>query len=222
MKFKLIIFDLDNTLYDENTYFRSVFLTFCKKYNFPIKSIETVLDNQSRIYEKDIFKTFLELLPCGFSKQLHEELFFLYCSLEIPLKLYEDAWNLLNFLQKKEILFAILTNGPIQAQKNKIKNLGLKNYPVFYAREFGKEYEKPNPLAFQRVLKYFNVEAGLSIFVGDNPKNDIIGSQKVGMCGVWLRRGYASLLECNEAKYAITNLNKLKELIEKGFSGNRN
>lgn len=221
MKIKLIIFDLDNTLYDENTYFNSVFLAFCKRYNFPTDPIKKVLDHQSRIREKDIFKSFLNLLPSGFSQLLHEELFSLYCSLKTPLSPYEDAQRLLNFLQKKNFLFAILTNGSVQAQQNKIRNLGFEKYPIFYAREFGREYEKPNPLSFQRVLQHFNIKAEASIFVGDNPKNDIIGSQKVGMHGFWLKRGYTSFLECNEAKYTIASLDELKDFIEKSFSSNR-
>ena len=206
------ILDLDNTLYDENQYLYYVFMDFWKKQKLDPKIFEDIchqtLCDQSRIRSKDTFKTFLELTPIGYTQEFHNELFKIYANLQCSLDLYQDAKEFLNFVSQKKYLVAILTNGPIEAQKNKIKNLGLTYLTIFYARENGKEYEKPNINAFQRVLDFFNLSANQCCMIGDNPHTDIYGANQIGITPIWLQRGYAKGMEC------LINVKRIQKLTE--------
>lgn len=208
------ILDLDNTLYDENQYLYYVFLEFWNNHHLDNDLFRQIyiqaLNDENRLTSKDIFKTFLDLTPIGYTKQYHDELFEIYTNIDCKISLYEDAKDFLEYLSKNNILVAILTNGPIKAQANKIRNLALSNIPIFYAREEGVQFEKPHPRAFQKVLNFFSIAPQECCMIGDNPTTDLYGASQLGITPIWLQRGYAkkmqSTLFCNK----ILNLCELK------------
>lgn len=211
------ILDLDNTLYDENQYLRCVFLKFWNKRHLDNSNFEEIclqtLGDESRLKSKDIFKTFLEFTPIGYTKQHHNELFEIYTSINCEIALYEDAKVFLEYLERNDIQVAILTNGPINAQKNKIRNLELSHIPVFYAREDGIEFEKPHPQAFQKVLEYFSLVPQECCMIGDNPLTDLYGASQIGIMPIWLQRGYAKSIESNLFCTKILDFNQIKEIV---------
>lgn len=215
---RLIIFDLDNTLYDENQYFFAVFMQFCKLHHIAekeaLQAIHQTLQDHIRLTSKDIFQSFLQATPLGFHQTLHNELYTLYTQISCQLNPFEDAIFILSSLQKRRIPFAILTNGSPPAQQNKIKNLNFQNLPVFFARQKGREYEKPHAKAFELVLESFqNFEAKDCIFVGDHPNADILGAKNMGMMALRLKRGYARHIQCSLADREITNLKEVMEVL---------
>lgn len=46
---------------------------------------------------------------------------------------------------------------------------------------------KPMPAIFERMLEALQVSPHEAVFVGDNPKEDILGAQNVGMHTIWIR-----------------------------------
>lgn len=46
---------------------------------------------------------------------------------------------------------------------------------------------KPMPAIFERMLEALEVAPHEAVFVGDNPKEDILGAQNVGMHTIWIR-----------------------------------
>lgn len=206
---KLVVFDLDNTLYDEKQYFDAVFKNFCKKYNIPYNT--SFLTQYAHSNGQDIFKDFLLNTQIGYSQQYHNELFDIYCTLSHPLSLYSDASEILQYLQNKNITFAILTNGPVLAQKNKIKNLNLEHLDIFYAREEGKQYEKPHKQAFYKVLNCYP-NATQSFFVGDTLETDIIGAKNAKMFTIYINRDCTKKSINQIADLEIENLNELRKL----------
>lgn len=215
---KLVIFDLDNTLYDENQYFHSVFMEFCKLHKISeekaFQASHHTLQDQVRLKTKDIFRSFLQTTPLGFDQALHDELYKLYTQNVCQLRPFEDAITILSFLQDQKNPFAILTNGPLPAQQNKIKNLNFQHFPVFFARGKGREYEKPHPKAFGLVLESFQgFEAKDCIFVGDHPNTDILGAKNIGMMALRLKRGYARHIHSSLADKDITDLKEVMEVL---------
>lgn len=206
------ILDLDNTLYDENQYFYYVFLEFWNNHHLDNDLFKQVciqvLNDESRLTSKDIFKTFLDLTPLSYTKQYHDELFEIYTNIDCKITLYEDAKDFLEYLSKSNILVAILTNGPIRAQVNKIRNLALPNISIFYAREEGVQFEKPHPRAFQKVLDFFSLAPQECCMIGDNPTTDLYGASQIGITPIWLQRGYAKNIVCNINIKTIHNLHE--------------
>lgn len=215
---KLILFDLDNTLYDENQYFSAVFARFCATHHLAREqskqAIDQTLQDQTRLRSKDIFASFLSATPLCKDPLLHEELYTLYTQITCKLDAYTDAKAILSFLQDQAIPFAILTNGSPLAQRNKIKNLGFQDFCVFYARENGREYEKPHAKAFSLVLESFpNIAPSDCVFIGDHPHTDILGAKSIGMMALRLKRGYARHIPCDIADNEITNLEEIMEIL---------
>lgn len=49
---------------------------------------------------------------------------------------------------------------------------------------------KPSPQIFLHMLELLGVPADEAVFVGDNPREDILGAQGVGVRAVWMRGGF--------------------------------
>lgn len=210
-----VIFDLDNTLYDENSYLYFVCKEFCNRYNINTTLISYILENDLRIKSNDIFSDWLKKINF-YSSDKQKELFEIYQTIKAPISLYKDAIKIIKFIKDKNIKIGILTNGVIQAQKNKVSLLNLDSEIIIsYARDCGKEYEKPHPYAFKKILKLLNIKNNESIFVGDNPKTDIAGANNAGIFSVLLKRGYASKINNIKCDMIITNLNEIKKIWEK-------
>ncbi|ECZ6120525.1 HAD family hydrolase [Campylobacter jejuni] len=190
-KIKFVIFDLDNTLYDENIYISEVLFTFSQKYHLEFDK-NTFLKNTSlREQTNDMFTFWLKGINF-YSEEHQEELFKLYQNISLELKLYKDAKVLLDFLLSQGIKIGILTNGTVKAQQNKISSLKeLKKYniDVFYARSLGKEFEKPHEKAFEAILSLMKVDDKKNVlYIGDNLYTDIGGAKKSGLTGVLIDR----------------------------------
>lgn len=211
---KAVIFDLDNTLYDEKLYFLMVFEEFSKVYGIDADLFKNAYDDRFILHSKDIFTDILKKINF-YSKDRQNELFEIYKNINCRLKIYEEAHILMDYLNCKNICKAILTNGVVMAQKNKVRALNLEKFTdkIVYAREFGKEFEKPNEKPFLETLKLLGVENKNAIFVGDNPHTDIVGATKAGIKAFRFINGYTSHIEF-AYDYNIDNLLEIKNYLE--------
>mgnify|MGYP001463043820 CR=1 FL=1 len=190
---KAVIFDLDNTLYDENTYFLKVFEKFSNLHGLNYNIFKEAFTDSFRLKSKDIFSDLLIIQNYN-SNSNQKELFELYKTINCNIKLYNEAYKILNYLKKKKIKKIIITNGSVVSQKNKVKLLNLEKYidEVIYAREFGKNFEKPNTKPFLEAIKLLNIKTNEAIYVGDHPYTDIKGANKSGIKALRFLNGYAS------------------------------
>lgn len=211
---KAVIFDLDNTLYDENLYFLKVFEQFSKKYNLDYNEIKDKFNDEFRLSSKDIFTDILKEIDF-YSEEKQNELFDLYKNIECKLDLENETFEVLDFINKCGLKTAIITNGVLEAQKNKVKVLGIEDKFDFiiYAREFGKGYEKPSPKAFNKALDLLKVNVSEALYIGDHPNTDIKGAQKIGLKVLWYLNGYASKIDY-EYDIKIKDLSKIKDFIK--------
>lgn len=199
---KAVIFDLDNTLYDESGYFLAVFRSFCKRRRLYMPGIGGILRSVLKSDSRDVFGDVLKKAGL-YSWKFQEELFSLYRSVDTKLALYGDAADFISFAKRKGLKLGIITNGDVRAQRNKIKCLGVGKVfdRVVYARELGKLKEKPHAQAFRKALKGLNIKAREAVYVGDNFDTDIAGAKKAGIRAVLLRRnrpgGAASIKGCD-------------------------
>ncbi|EAL0430048.1 HAD family hydrolase, partial [Campylobacter coli] len=71
---KAVIFDLDNTLYDENVYIAEVLDIFSKKYSLNFDKNKFIYNKDLRNKSNDIFSFWLNSINF-YSKEYQEELF---------------------------------------------------------------------------------------------------------------------------------------------------
>lgn len=187
MSLKVIIFDLDNTLYDETIYLKLVFQQYALIKNINVDDKLKYITSSFRRCNTDILKAMLELIG-SYNQSSHDLLFKLYHSSQVDIDVDISILSMLKNLKDKGYTLVILTNGVVSVQKNKIKNLRLFNSVdfIFYAREFGAKYEKPHRSAFQRISKQLGTSASSMLMIGDNFHCDILGAINTGLKAVYL------------------------------------
>ncbi len=82
----------------------------------------------------------------------------------------------------------IVTNGPTEVQRAKLKLLGIDRLVdfVLVSEEFG--VAKPDPAIFREALRLAGVEPDEAIFVGDSVEFDMAGARAAGIPTVWVNR----------------------------------
>lgn len=213
---KLIIFDLDNTLYPEAQYFYYLLieaerkLDVKQKVDINIDSIESLVTRRHKDILSHIFKLFFLTDP---SNEEHQILFDLYCDLKCELSLYQDAIEIIKELNKRKIQVALLSNGIFKVQNNKVKLLNLDKMVDKVFILDSKDYQKPHGKSFKSVLINFNVKPEEAIMVGDDPINDIEGAKKVGLRTYRVKKGFFKK-DSSNADYEFDSLINLLEVIK--------
>ncbi|WP_351014893.1 HAD family hydrolase [Shewanella sp. AC91-MNA-CIBAN-0169] len=183
----LIICDLDDTLYDESHYFSIVFEAFEIAKQVQSGSLMHSYLLIERKKSADILKDVL--MGCGlFCTSNHNFLFDIYTNIKRAISLPQATLLFLHRLKKEGCTIAVLTNGVVKVQQNKVTLLGIEPLcdKIFYARDNHQGYEKPDPRCFQFVLDTFQCCASDAIVIGDHYDNDVKGGQSCGIDSLWL------------------------------------
>lgn len=203
---KLVIFDLDDTLVDFAST-RQVahgcmaevlkhegidpvaYLRACTEVDRPLFSLfEQGRISRAEYRARRFAEPFdrLSLSPRdGLVAHLNE--LFMNCVNDSPL-LYDDVWPTLKGLQSQGILTAILTNGPSDGQRRKLKATGLGEAVdhIAIGEEMG--VSKPLAAAFQSVVNRFDLGGADVLMVGDSPLLDYDGAVGAGLNALLLDR----------------------------------
>lgn len=218
---KAVIFDLDDTLYNEKDFviggFKAVCAYLSEKYGADCNKLFN--ETNSILIKKGrgaVFDILCEIY--GYNENICK-LVSIYRNAMPELKLYDDSIYILNKLRGKYKL-GLITDGLASVQWNKIKLLNIENCfdKIIVTDDLGRDYWKPNEFAYNEILKYFKVNSAEAVYVGDNPHKDFIGAKKAGMNTVRILREYGDhidvrLDEEHEADIEITDLKQLLDII---------
>ena len=221
-----VVFDLDDTLYDEIDYCRSGF----------IASADFVANLPGAPTAKRIFdcfwkqftagnhtKTFniaLEELGIDYDEKLIGELVKIYRNHTPKITLPADSRDVLGRLSGKYTL-ALLTDGFLPAQQLKVQVLGLEKYfkCIIYTEQLGRNCWKPSPAGFEKLMQTLNAKPETICCVADNEEKDFIAPNKLGFLTIQLIRPArihtASFPESGAAtRYIIHKISELPDLLE--------
>jgi putative hydrolase of the HAD superfamily len=103
-------------------------------------------------------------------------------------RLFPDVLELFATTARLGILVALVTNGPSDVQRDKLRVLGIEPAldAVLVSGEFG--VAKPDPALFAAALDRIGVDRTLAWHVGDGLTNDVGGARAAGIVAVWLNR----------------------------------
>jgi len=210
---KSYIFDLDYILFNEDLYYFVVFEKMSTFLNLDNEKLNLMKKFyiKNKLISKDMFGDILKSLNL-YTPQIQEKFFEFYKTVYKSLSLYVDSREVISVLRKKNYKLGIITNGTYEAQKNKIKCLGIERFfdEILYAREFGKKYEKPHVKPFIEICKRLKVKPKQSAYIGDNPVIDFAGAKKVGFVTIRVLRGaYKEFKSKPDVDYEINNLYEL-------------
>lgn len=220
-----VIFDLDDTLYDEVDYCKSGFAAvaqflanlteaFSAERIFVALWTQFATGNRSRT-----FNAALDELGVTCTAQLISKLIELYRSHIPKITLPDDSRDVLTQLSGKYAL-ALLTDGFLPAQKLKVQTLGIEKYfkCLIYTEEIGREFWKPSPAGFEKIVQNLKAKPQNMAYVADNQVKDFIAPNKLGMATIQLIRP-ARIHKESAAEpdafpqHIIHNINKLPALL---------
>lgn len=225
--FSSIIFDLDNTLYDEKEFniaayhnIASYLGRLCNESEkFLFDELFKMFQKKSSMYPR-LFDDFIKSL--GLKKDVVPKLLQIFALTKVDLKLYSGAEDLLQNLKNKGIKLCLVTNGNVITQQNKVKQLGIAKFfnVIIYARDMGKENEKPNPIAYEKALEMLLVKSKETFCVGDNPYTDFLSAKKLGIRTIRLLKGEFKNVRLSpdyEADVTVENFSELTSFFNKNI-----
>ena len=126
------------------------------------------------------------------------------------MQLFPEARETLDLLRRRGIPLGLVTNGDARQQRDKIERFDLAPYfeVMVIEGEFGAG--KPDEAVYRHALDRLGVAARDVWMVGDHLEFDVDGSQRVGLCGIWIDRPGAGLADSPVRPYRI--IRSLREL----------
>ena len=221
-----VVFDLDDTLYDEIEYCQSGFATVAESLaNLPDASPaerifgalwgQFTAGNRTRT-----FNAALDELEISYDDERIRELVDIYRNHVPRITLPQDSRNVLSELST-EYTLALLTDGFLPAQQLKVQALGIEKYfeSIVYTEQLGRECWKPSPAGFEKIMQTLKTEPEDMVYVADNENKDFIAPNKLGFSTVQLIRparihASVSTESGARAQFVIRQISQLPALLE--------
>ncbi len=222
---KVLIFDLDDTLYYEKEYVYSGFKDVCtylgskysKDANELYKMAVEILEEEGRGKIFDVLCS-----RNGFTENI-KGLVHIYRNCKPVLELYDDAKEIIDYAKNNGIKVGIITDGCSLVQWNKVKALNLDKImdKIIVTNDYGEGYNKPHEKSYNEMLEFFYVKPEECVYIGDNPKKDFIGARKLNINTIRIIHSEGDHIndieeDGYEADLSIRNLNEIKNVINKG------
>lgn len=213
----ILVFDLDDTLYEEITFVKS---------GFKAVSIflEPILGKPSKIlYDELVAKLqngrgsiFDEVIYAHkkSSKELVLKCLSIYRLHKPNIQLYPDAIRCLKRFRNYPLY--IVTDGNKVVQKNKIDALDIHENvkKVFITHRYGIKNAKPSVYCFDKIRQLEKAKPSDIVYIGDNPSKDFIGIKPHGYKTIQVLRGNYMHLNPGPDYLADIQIKGLDELSE--------
>ena len=211
----VIVFDLDDTLYDEVMFVRGGFKAVSDylelTYNIPASDSYHYMNERLKIGRNHIFDSLLSYYHLS-SKLLVKKCVSIYRRHKPDIHLYPEAETLLENL--KDYPVYIVTDGNKEVQKSKLLSLGLytKVKFCFVTHYYGKINAKPSPYCFLKICQREKVSPEQVVYIGDNPNKDFVKIKTLGFKTIRVLQGHFKNIRKDknfEADYIISSLGEL-------------
>ncbi len=208
----MVVFDLDDTLYKEETFVESAY-----------KYIANKLENDlgQNIYNEMLAlrksrKVVLDVIKAKYSfKASIQDLVHDYRFHFPEINLSEGALVLLEKLKKNNQHIGLMTDGRSLSQRNKIKSLNIEKYfdYILISEEFGSE--KPSKNNYQFFVD--NFPSTQYVYIGDNFNKDFVSANELNWLTIGLLDNGQNIHKQNKdlpitylPKRTITSLKEIK------------
>ena len=219
MNKKLIIFDMDGTLYKfeggsfGNSGLKKKILENAIRYIADKQGVS--LDVGKEILE-NILKKYNEEISIAVEKEFNGDRYDYFNTVwNIDAKDYIQAnvelGSLLKRLKEKYTL-VVVSDAPAIWTENVLKGLGV--YDLFEGNVFdgAGDERKVNGNGFDRVLKKFGVAGSEVVSIGDQVHTDILPANKLGMTTVFVGEAV-----CDDADFSIKDIVEIESVLDSGF-----
>ncbi|MEH6941913.1 HAD family hydrolase [Bacillus sp. JJ722] len=200
-----IIFDLDDTIYDQFSPFQQAYeLTFhidesidiYKLYIDSRKYSEFVFhlteNGEMDITDMHAYRIQEACKEQGIVVDRADALTFQteYLNQQSKITVVPEIQQVLNLCKEQGIGIGMITNGPSQHQRMKMKALGLEkwfeNERIIISSEV--DCAKPNKVIFEMAEKQFELNVNDTYYIGDSFRNDVVGAISAGWKIIWVNQ----------------------------------
>ncbi|MED0988487.1 HAD family hydrolase [Bacillus nitratireducens] len=194
---RAVLFDLDGTLLDRHQSLGRFIHDQYNRFSLHFTNIEQAeycsrfleLDTNGYTWKDKVYATLL--CEYNITTLTPEQLLYDYITNFqhhcIP---FPNMHELLQRLTQHNIKIGIITNGFTDFQMNNLRALNIHTYTNIILVSEAEGIKKPHREIFERALQKLNVKAEECLYVGDHPENDVLGSEQVGILGVWKRDSF--------------------------------
>ncbi|QXN86937.1 HAD family hydrolase [Tetragenococcus halophilus] len=196
-----VLFDLDDTLYDQLEPFKKAVQ---KNFLFPTSQIEDLylfsrsfadevfpLTHTGEMKLEDMYVYRMQNACAQFGMQLTstQALRFQedYKYFQGQIELFADAKRALSYCTHHNISLGLITNGPTNHQWGKIQQLGLLHWiserNIFISSTVG--FSKPDIHLFEYAEQSMGLSKKETYYIGDSYENDIEGAKNAGWKAIW-------------------------------------
>ena len=190
-----VIFDLDDTLFEEIEYCKSGFRKIAS-----VLAKEAKIATPEEIYcalwneftsgdSQKVFNVVLDQFNISYDRRFIYGLVEKYrCHLP-KITLPADSREILDLLRYRTKM-ALLSDGFLPAQRLKIQALKIEHYfqCIVLTEELGREFWKPSPVGFRKIIKELDVQCNHCVYIGDNLIKDFIAPNQLGFRTIQLIR----------------------------------
>jgi len=229
---RAVFFDVDFTLiYPGPTFRGEGYQSFCARHGMTVDAsrFETavaqasaILDEaRDHIYEAGLFHRYTAAIIRGMGgvgpavQTCAEEIYDEWAA-NRHFELYDDVPATLQIIAKRGIRIGLISNTiwPAELHIEDLEEIGVLPYleHLIFSGEIG--LWKPNRAVFQHVLAALEAEPEHAVFVGDSPREDILGAHGAGMRAVWVRSAEFPLDDV-EPNAIISELPELLPILER-------
>ena len=217
-----MIFDLDDTLYEERTFvmsgFDAVARSICqqtgKSYS---KIIQTLIDDFTHNPRGKIFDRAFEKLGLP-NKSAVSRAISIYRSHEPTINLLPGVRGVLEDLSSTGPIY-LVTDGNKLVQSNKVKALDITNYfaGIYITHRFGRDAAKPSLTCFEKIKHKESADWNDLVYVGDDPNKDFVSLNKQGSNTIRVHQGRFKdfvATEGYDAKYHVASIPESRFIID--------
>lgn len=212
----VLVFDMDDTLYEEHTYAESGLGAVAGLLSPVLKIAETSLKKrlceiQHRKGRGAVFNQLL-IENDHYSKKLVQKCVTCYRTHRPSIRLSRPGRACLQRFASEPLY--LVTDGNKTAQAAKVAALGLEKLvrKVFITHRYGVAQAKPSPYCFQLIQKREKVTSREIFYVGDNPKKDFVGIKPLGFRTIRVRTGPFAQFEVEPSFDAEVSISSLDEI----------
>lgn len=230
---RLLMFDLDDTLYKFSYYWPRALRSSFKKSLLTCELNEDDLFVTFERYSNELWElvgnkeiTFDEYRYMRLSHALREYNIditqtefseFNQIFIKENLEMIDYDEKLVSLIERlaRRYRLAIVTNGPGDITMDKIIRIGIGHLfdsdSVFISEKIG--FSKPDPRIFNLVLEKNEVTAEEAIFIGDSWAADIVGPMEIGIGTIWINNNNQKPLSDHKPYTTVTDVYRINEIL---------